>query len=492
MSAQASGFPLAVISLDHSSPTPLYRQVYESLSQAILNGKLSPGLRLPSTRDLANFLDVSRNTVMNAFEQLIAEGYLDAIVGSGTYVAHTLPDDLLHARAHLNTRNPAPAASRRLSLRGAKLAQTQVSAGRYISSTHVFAHGVPAIEEFPFDIWSRLITRHYRHASGRLFLYGEPAGYAPLREAIATYLRAARAVNCEASQVIICNGSQQALDLATRLLLDPGATAWIEDPGYRGAYSALVGAGANVMPVPVDGEGLDIQCMDAQCKPDLIYVTPSHQFPLGVTMSLTRRLHLLHHTDAWILEDDYDSEFRYSGRPIPALQGLDTAGRVIYLGTFSKVLFPALRVGYLIVPPHLTEAFSRAQAVFHRGVSAVVQAALADFITEGHFARHIRRMRVLYDERRTIFLNAVEREVGGFLEIGESDTGMHTIGWLPDGYDDVITAQYAADIGIETVPLSQYAIHPLARAGLVLGYAAASSGKIDDGMKRLAKALLPD
>lgn len=486
MAKQVNSFPLALISLDRTSPAPLYQQIYESLSGAVLNGQLTPGWRLPSTRELADALDVSRNTVMNAFEQLLAEGYLVAETGSGTYVTDTLPEDLLRTTTQEKPSMQGGSVTRRLSERGQLLAQTQVSVSRFSTEDHVFTQGLPAMEAFPFDLWGRLATRCQREAPSSLFRYGDPAGYQPLREAIAAYLRAARAVQCEPEQVVICSGSQQALDLSTRLLLDPGDAAWIEDPGYMGARAALIGAGARILPIPIGAEGIDLTTApDEDAR--LIYVTPSHQFPLGVAMSLTQRLNLLHRTMGWIIEDDYDSEFRYAGRPLPALQGLDTDGRVIYLGTFSKVLFPALRVGYLVVPPDLVEAFGRALGILSRGVSPITQAILAEFIGEGHLSRHIRRMRVLYEERRDTLIEAAEAELGGFLEIGPTETGLHTVGWLPEGVDDKGAAQRAAEHDVEAVGLSNYALRRMTRGGLVLGYSAARPEAIRAGMKRLAR-----
>lgn len=488
MTKQATALTLAVITLNHGSDKPLYQQVYECLTEAILTGKLEAGLRLPSTRELATTLGVSRNTIVTAFEQLLAEGYLVAEVGSGTYVTYTLPEDLLTVSPTTYPRPLTFSAKRGLSKRGMLLAITQASASRKTNPDFVFTHGIPALDEFPFDVWTKLETRHYRQG-GRLFQYGEPSGYKPLREAIATYLKASRAVNCEAKQVIICSGSQQALDLIARLLLDTGDTVWLEDPGYLGARGVFQAAGAKVVPMPVDNEGLSIP-QGPTGNVRLVYATPSHQFPIGVTMSLARRLNLLGRVNAWIVEDDYDSEYRYTGRPIPALQGLDTEGKVIYLGTFSKVLFPALRVGYLVVPPDVVDAFTNAQALINRGVSPIIQATLADFIQDGHLARHIRRMRVLYEERQAVFMEAAQRELGGFLELGAMDTGMHTVGWLPPQMSDVAMARRASTYDIETLPLSDYAMRPLERGGLVLGYAAAKPEHIRRGMKRLAEALL--
>jgi GntR family transcriptional regulator/MocR family aminotransferase len=406
MPNRATVVTLAGITLDPSAATPLYRQLYEGLRAAILSGRLKAGARLPATRALASDFGVSRNTVMNAYAQLLAEGYVEGEVGSGTYVSRTLPDELLHARSHAIQVHQLTQEGRRLSQRGARLASMQVPTPRFPSGVKAFRPGIPALDAFPYELWARLMARRWRRPQRALLGYGDPAGYRPLREAIAAYLGEARAVRCRAEQVIVVAGSQQALDLTARMLLDEGEGAWIEDPGYLGARGALVGAGARLAPIPVDGEGLDVAAGEVSSPAArLVYVTPSHQYPFGVTMSLPRRLALLKwasQAGAWVIEDDYDSEYRYAGRPLAALQGLDSEGRVIYLGTFSKVLFPALRLGYMVVPPDLVDAFMAARALSDRHCPVLDQAALADFIGDGHFARHIRRMRALYAERQAI------------------------------------------------------------------------------------------
>src|SRR5262245_38120039 len=337
---------IGTLGLDRASGVPFYRQIYDGVREAILSGRLRPGARLPSTRVLAADLETSRNTVLAAFGQLLAEGYVEGRVGAGTTVARTLPETLLRARPEA-AGTERPGRRPRLSRRGALLVGTRAALGRGAIAAHPFRPGLPGLETFPFDLWTRLIARRWRRVPRQLLDYGDPAGYAPLREAIAAYLGEARAVRCEATQVIVVTGAQQAVDLAARVLLDPGETAWVEDPGYQGARGALVAAGIRLASVPVDVEGLAVR-RGARSAPGarLVYVTPSHQYPLGVTMSLQRRLALLEWASAsgaWILEDDYDSEYRYAGRPLAALQGLDTAGRVIYAGTFSKVLLPAPR-----------------------------------------------------------------------------------------------------------------------------------------------------
>jgi GntR family transcriptional regulator/MocR family aminotransferase len=478
--------------LDYNAAIPLHRQLYEGLRGAILSGRLSAGTRLPATRLLARELQVSRNTVLNAFEQLLAEGYVEGQMGSGTYVSHVLPDDLLRVQPQPAAQLPVPA-NRRLSRRGSLLASTPVTISRDQGLPRAFRPGLPAFDSFPFDIWTRLVARHWRRPPPELLSYGEPAGYQPLREAIAAYLRAARGVQCTTEQVIVVAGSQQGLDLAARVLLDPGDQAWIEDPGYVGARGALRSAGAQLVPVPLDAEGLRVAVGVERCaNARLAYVTPSHQFPLGVTMSLSRRLALLdwaRRAGAWLLEDDYDSEYRYTGRPLPALQGLDTDGRTIYLGTFSKVLFPSLRLGYLVVPADLADAFIAARALADRHPPSLEQAALADFIVEGHFARHIRRTRALYAERRLALLEAAQRQLAGLLELHPAEAGMHLVGWLPEDLDDAAAAQRASRAGVDAPALSSYALETVSRGGLLLGYAAVDEGEIRQGIQRLGAAL---
>ncbi len=496
MAKLSNAVPLAPVSLDAASNVPLYRQVYDDLRRAILKGQLKTGTRLPSTRELAAELGVSRNTVMNAFEQLLAEGYLEGRTGSGTFVSKALPEDLLSARAE--SRRAAGAARAKgarlgLSRRGELLSRTAVNVSRTPGPARAFRPGSPALDAFPFEIWSRLNARHWRRPRRELLNYGEAAGYMPLREAIAAHLGAARAVRCEPEQVIVVAGAQQALDLAARVLLDPGDAVWIEEPGYLGARGALVAAGAELVPVPLDAEGLDVRA-GAMRRPDarLVYASPSHQYPLGVTMSLRRRLALLEWASAagaWVLEDDYDSEYRYAGRPLAALQGLDAEGRVIYIGTFSKVLFPALRIGYVVVPAHLVEAFCRARALSDRHSPTIEQAVLADFLEEGHFARHIRRMRALYAARQAALVEALQSEAGDYLEVAGAAAGMHLLCLLPEGIDDAEVARAAAAHGVEAQPLSSFYLKRPARGGLVLGYAAYDEREIREGVKKLSAAL---
>jgi len=492
----AKGTPpvsLLAIPLDAASATPLFRQLYDGLRGSILSGSLKAGTRLPASRTLSSELGVSRNTVMNAYEQLLAEGYLEGKVGSGTYVSRTLPEEVLLVKNGKAPDKGKTERGARPSRRGSLLAITPAWVVRGSANPKPFRPGVPAMDTMPLDVWSSLAARHWRRATGHHLGYGDPAGYRPFREAIATHLRTARGVVCDVDQVVTVAGTQQALDLASRVLLDPGDAAWIEDPGYVGARGVLLGAGARIEPVPVDDEGMVVSEGIRRCPgARLAYVTPSHQYPLGVAMSLPRRLELLgwaRRADAWVLEDDYDSEFRYTGRPLASLQGLDHDGRVIYMGTFSKVLFPALRISYLVVPPGLVDAFVSALSLAGGSPPTHPQAVLTDFLGEGHFLRYIRRMRTVYAERQDALVQAARSELAGLLDIRPSETGLQVMAWLSDTLDDRLASAQAEKAGIVAPPLSSYTLEPISRQGLLLGYAAHTPKQIREGVRRLAGAL---
>jgi GntR family transcriptional regulator/MocR family aminotransferase len=325
--------------------------------------------------------------------------------------------------------------------------------------------------------------------------YGDAMGYMPLREAIAEYLGAVRAVRCEPSQILVTTGSQLGLQLSAQVLLDPNDRVWIEEPGYPGARHALMSAGAQLVPVPVDYEGLNVaEGIRRARSARAVYITPSHQYPLGVTMTATRRMQLLNwvaRSGAWIIEDDYDSEYRLGGRPIPSLQGLDAGARVIYVGTFSKVMFPALRLGYVVVPKDLVDAFSTARDATDQFSSTLYQAVMTDFILEGHFARHIRRMRVLYMERRTALVEAVRKQIGDKLEVIGAEAGMHLVALLPAGVSDVAVSKKAAELGISAMPLSSCYLKPPAKGGLILGYGGTDAQQIHDGVRKLRVSICP-
>ncbi len=487
--------PFINLQIDRRSRDSLQRQIYDQLRGAILNGQFAAGARVPSSRDLASDLGVSRNTVACAFDQLLAEGYLEGRVGSGTYVASALPEDLL--RVDPAGHAPAAAASDSIeskpSRRGQAIAAICDSRERGLILPRPFHTGLAALDEFPRALWARMAARVLRHAPVAMLTYADAAGYRPLRQAIAEYLRAARGVRCTADQVIVTGGTQQALDLAARVLLDPGDTAWVEDPAYLSARGALQAAGIRDEPIAVDSEGISVEeGMKRAPRARLACVTPSHQYPLGVTMSLARRMALLEwarRRNAWILEDDYDSEFRYAGRPLACLQGLDTAGRVIYTGSFSKVLFPALRLGYLVAPEPLVDVFISARIVTDRHSPSLEQFLVAEFIAEGHFARHIRRMRALYAERQQALVAAVKRELNGALEIHSAEAGQHVVAWLPEAADDRQVSRKAAAAGIIAQPLSAYTAHVKLRPALLLGYSALPPRQIREGVRKLGTVL---
>ncbi len=496
MPRRAAAGPLISLDLGADGPAPLHRQAYDQLRAMILAGRLAPGARLPSTRTLAREHGVARNTVTAAFDQLLVEGYLDGRHGSGTYVSAELPEALAEAQAAPGARPGAtrPPTAARLSARGAALA----AAGPGAYARHrAFTPGLPALDQFPFDWWARHLARVWRRPPAALPARGEAAGHAPLREAVAAYLRTVRAARCEADQVLIVSGAQQAIGLAARVLLEAGEVALVEDPGYPGLRSALLGAGVRPHPVPVDAEGMDIAAGEA-VAPDarMACVVPSHQYPLGVTMSLGRRLALLDwaaRRDAWVLEDDYDSEYRYGGRPLAALQGLDRRDRVLYVGTFSRVLFPALRLAYLVVPPDLVAPFRAARAALDDHPPALAQPVLAAFMAEGRFAAHVRRMRRLYATRQQALLTAAEAHLPGLLTLMADESGMHLVAHLAPALaarmtDEEASARAAA-ANLTTPPLTPFYLGQPDRQGLMLGYAALDEAEIEAGVARLAQVL---
>jgi GntR family transcriptional regulator / MocR family aminotransferase len=488
MPKQATSLPLSL-----SAPragTALYRWFYDELRSAILEGRIAPGARLPATRDLAGQYKLARATVVAAFEQLKSEGYVEGKVGAGTFVSQVLPDDLLQ----VGRISAAKAAGPRRVNWSAYARRLQWYHGGGPRVTRAFRANQAALDAFPTSSWAQVVGRRLRRASAQLLSGGEALGYQPLRQAVAAYLNTSRGVKCTADQVLIISGVQEALERAAHLLIDPGDPVWMEDPGYPGADIVFRAVGAKVHPVPLDAEGLDLEWGRRRwANAKLIYVTPAHQFPLGVTMSLRRRLALLEwarRSRTLIFEDDYDSEYRYQGRPIPALQGLDRAGVVIFAGTFNLALFPALRLAYLVVPPGMVDKFAAAQSVSMRHAPLLDQAALCDFITEGHFARHIRRMRELYAERLSVFLQASHSRLGGLLEIPDVEAGLQTVGWLAPGIPAERAAEEAAKLGVEVIPLSRYSSRARpARQGLLLGFAAVDARELRRGVEQLARAL---
>jgi GntR family transcriptional regulator/MocR family aminotransferase len=484
---RAAHFDLALP--PRSSESSAYRWLYASLRVEILEGRLRSGARLPATRDLARQYHLSRGTIVSAFELLKSEGYLQGSAGSGTYVSSILPDALLQVTRAPGVRTlPQKKKKPRVSdyARRAKLFH-----GFEVRPSRAFRANVPALNLFPTALWMQIAARKWRRASMHLLLGCDPLGYAPLREAVANYLSTSRGVKCTAERIAIVSGVQEALDLTARVLLNPGDRVCMENPGYVGARMAFEAVGAKVSAVPLDQEGMKVSGQILRGS-RLIYITPGHQFPVGTTMSLARRLELLERarkSSTLIFEDDYDSEFRYSGHPIPALQGFDRSGSVIFAGSFSKVLFPSLRLGYLVIPPHLTEFFAAAISLTTRHAPVPEQAVLCEFITEGHFGRHLRRMREVYAERLSVLLEAAREKLAGLLEISEIEAGLQTVGWLREGIDGESAFRAAAARGVEVFPLSRYSRGRVARGGLQLGFAAVDTREIRRGVQELATAL---
>lgn len=464
--------------VERASGVPLHRQIYESFRQAILDGVLRPGQRVPSTRALAAELAVSRLPVLTAYDQLLHERYLEGRVGSGTYVSGALPDDLLRpSRGAATPSRRAP--------RPPPRARDEGGLGPFRMS-------LPALDQFPHALWSRLVSRHAHALPAAQMAYGDPAGVIPLRVAIADHLRAARAVRCEAEQVLIVSGSQAALRLAAAVLLEPGDRIAVEEPGYPGARAALAAGGAELVPIPVDDEGLSVASLRRRGRLRAAYVTPSHQYPLGTSMTAARRLALLDwafRREAWILEDDYDSEYRYVSRPLGALQGMDAHERVVYIGTFSKVLFPALRVGYVVAPPALWRRFVDAREAFDLFAPTLYQLALAEFLRDGHFARHLRRMRGVYLDRRDALLAGLARHCGDHIRVYNADAGLHLAVLLPEGRDDTEVVRRMAGRGLTATPLSACYAGPVRRHGLLLGFGGATERQLHEAARALGEVL---
>jgi GntR family transcriptional regulator/MocR family aminotransferase len=479
-----------------TAPTPPLRQwLYQQVRSAILDGRLKPGARVPSSRTFAEQYRIARGTVVEAFEQLAAEGYIRSGVGAGTFVSEGLPDALLQPEAatlrlHL-IKPPAPVAA--LSKRGESLARPAVFDGVSARINSLFNPYRPALAEFPMDLWGQIAARRARSIDPSTLGDGDPRGFLPLRQNIAHYLGMTRGVTVDAAQILIVGSVQQALDLTVRLLLNRGDAVWMEDPGYPGARAILHGAGAELIPVPVDAEGLQVAIGKKLCESArLAYVTPARQAPLGVGLSLSRRVELLEwasRAGAWIFEDDYDGEFRYSGRPLAALQSLDQAHRVIYAGSFSKTLFPALRIAYLVLPPSLIDAFVAARSVTARFSPTFEQTVLADFIGDGHYARHLRRMNVLYAERRAALASAIASSPQVFTSTSGDEAGLSLVCWLKPGIseDDALRAAKSCRLFVQ--PLKPYTLHWTCPPGLVFGFAEASPAQTRHAMKKFTAAL---
>jgi GntR family transcriptional regulator / MocR family aminotransferase len=494
VSKVAATFTL-VISVNRKSGRPLHRQIYDVFRCMIVAGSLSSGQQIPSTRTLASELGISRIPVLNAYGQLLAEGYFEARVGAGTFVCSSLPEQASHPEKSGKSRVPVNLARRRVARTARMLPRFERPPWARHEGAFDLSHG--ALEEFPHKVWANLLARHCRNPLTSNLGYGDSIGLQSLREAIAIYLRTSRAVRCEPQQIMIVSGSQQAVDLSTRVLLDPGGRVWMEEPGYWLARQVLTAAGCRIVPVPVDAEGLDVTAGIRRCRTArAAFVTPSHQFPLGVTMSASRRLRLLDWAriaGAWIIEDDYDSEYRYESKPVASLQGLDEASRVIYIGTFSKVLFPSLRIGYLVLPPDLVDRFLAMRYAMDVNPPYLYQAVLADFIGEGHFSRHIRRMRTVYDERRTLLVDSLQSTFGSRLQILGDMAGMHITVTLTTGPNDGAIARRAVRESLWLWPLSPSYITKAAVHGFILGFGSTAPTEIPRAVEHLRAVLgLPE
>jgi GntR family transcriptional regulator/MocR family aminotransferase len=490
MSASAGISP--IIAIDRKSGVPLHKQIYDGYRSAILRGDLRPGQRVPSSRRFATESQVSRFPVLNAYAQLLAEGYFESRTGAGTFVPATLPEQLMSVDRPVTAPVQAPAGPRPVSRRSFLYPPFRGSPS--LRGWGAFGVHQPAFDQFPFQVWSRLVARHSLSPQAGALHHIDPRGSERFREEIWAYLRTARGVKCEPSQIMVVSGSQQALDITARVLLDPGSRVWVEEPAYPLERSVLIAAGCHLCPVPVDRDGMDVAAgIKRHRRARAAFVTPSHQYPLGATMSASRRLQLLNwaqSSGAWIVEDDYDSEFRYESQPVASLQGLDANSRVIYIGTFSKVLFPSLRIGYIVVPPDLVDRFIAVRFAMDIFPPYLYQEVLADFMRLGHFGRHIRKMRQLYGERRAALAASLRAEFGDLLEVHGAEAGMHLTVTLPEGLNDQEIAARAAAERLWLWPLSPAYSGEKARQGFILGFGSTPAEQIPRAVRRL-RALIP-
>ena len=475
-----------VIPLSRNGGSPLTRQIYSWFRQAILQGTMRSGERLPSTRELAEQLHVSRTVAVLAYEQLLAEGFIAGRGGSGTYVSEGLATGQRSAQAKL--------AKVKLSSFGhaveAATSRVNYPNKRATSLHYDFAYGRSDVEIFPFEMWRRMLLRHARKAPVRELDYGPAAGSLALREAIAVHLRRSRAVACDSSQVIVVSGSQQALDLIARVLIERGDRIAIENPIYQGTSEILRTAGARLLPVPVDHEGLLPASLPNDAR--IAFVTPSHQFPTGAVLSLARRLELLdwaRRKDAVVVEDDYDGEFRYQEQPLESLQGLDTEGRVIYIGTFSRTIFSALRIGYLIVPKSLVATFTSAKWLCDRHTATLEQETLAEFIGTGLYERHLRRVRRRNAGNRGVLMESINKHLGERVEVTGDGAGAHVVLWPRKHISESAVVEKAAARGVGVYAISGYFLTRPSRSGLMLGYSRMTKEEIREGIRRLSGIL---
>jgi len=481
---------LMLVPLDRDSPVPLLRQLYLELRRAILAGAIPPGGRLPPTRALAARLGVARNSVVAAYEQLLAEGFIEGRVGAGSFVSRDLPEALETPPPPkpVPSSSSSPPAPR---CRPGAAVRSPAHAGEF--GTVPFNTGRCSLDDRTLQIWRSLTMRHLQQPDPALLGYTNPAGPPALRQAIARYLRTARAVRCEPEQVVVTAGAQQAIDLILRVLLEPGDPVWLEDPCYPSVRAALAAARARIVPVPVDGQGMDVAAgIAASPEARLAYVTPSSQYPLGVVLSMARRLELLawaRRSGAWVLEDDYDSEFRYAGRPLASLQGIDDGGRVIYIGTFSKVLFPGLRLGYAVVPPELLEPVLTTRLLTDWHPATLQANVVTDFLEDGHFAPHLRRMRQRYMAARDALVAALREHLADRMEVEAPEQGMKLLARLRPGLSDLEVSAAAARRGVVARPVSPMFLDAPPVQGLMLGFTGYEPGALRWAARELAAAI---
>ena len=483
---------LSHINLDRSKDVPLHRQIYANLREAILHQELTGGLKLPASRQLAEKLGVSRNTVKNAFEQLLAEGYLEAQVGAGTFVSRQLPETIPQATQPIASETRGRPVSQ-LGEYLETLGHNSIAAYQ-LDVDSIFLTGAPALDEFPFELWARVMGNVIRNAAAEDYGYGRDGrGYLPLREEIAKHLLRHRAVRCEPEQIVIISGSQMAMHILGQALINRDDPVWLENPGYGGAQAAMRMAQAKLVPVPVDEDGMVVAtgiALSPQARAAV--VTPSHHFPLGGTMSLARRLQLLawaEQNNAWIIEDDYDSVFHYNRLPYPSLQGLDRAERVIYLGSFSKVLFPALRLAYLVLPPDLIDVVLGCKLPYEQFAPQLSQAAVAEFMASGHFARHLRRMGKIYRRKRDLLIALLTKNLGTRITIGPAQCGMHLTVQFNQGVQEKVVGEHLRAAGVRPNLVGYASLAALPMQGILLGFASASEGKIKAGVEILTAAI---
>ena len=487
MKSQQGWANLYAFRVDRQGDTPLFRQIYAQMRAAILSRALRAGAKLPSSRELAVRLSVSRTAVVAAYEQLLAEGYVTGKTGAGTYIAADLPEPF--ARTPPRQKKRAPPAG--------KAAAPSTQPVREVMDVTVhgdnrpFNPGRTLVDARTAELWRKLTARSLRSFNVEHLGYSDPQGMIALRSHVCDYLRAARAVRCDPEQVVITAGTQQAVDIVIRILGGPDKDVWVEDPGYPLTHAALLAAGATVHPVPVDDKGINVKAGKRLAShARAAFVTPSHQFPTGVQLAMPRRLELLawaREAGAWIVEDDYASEFRYGGRPLASLQGLDDGERVIYIGTLNKALFPGLRLGYAVLPPSLVRAFVTARYLMDRQPSTLCQAVVADFMAEGHFATHIRRMRAAYQDQRDTLVAALRRRLGDHLTVDPPDQGMHLVAFLRRGLSDRVIERAAREQGVIVRAMSRMYVAAPARSALMFGFSGYPRQTIGPAVGRLAK-----